>query len=278
MIDTSNIKLLAFDMDGTALDDNGHVTPRTRAALQAVADRGIMLVPATGRGFSRLREDTLGVMDINYAISANGAILYDYRDGIELMRSMIPCEMAARLAEDFTRRTTKIYLQLGNATSTYFGNVYDFELFAPLEGGRVWRDNLQADLPGKLREMGEDVAKLGVVFVNWQTEIPEAFDFVAERYPSLRVFRAERESIEICDKGVSKRRALQVLCERLGIAADEVCAVGDNGNDVSMIANVGFGVAMANGMDETKAAARVVTDLTNDQEGLADFLEKAFLA
>ncbi len=277
MIDVSNIKLLAFDMDGTALDDAGHVTERTRRALQAVADMGIMLVPATGRGFSRLREDTIGVMDIDYAISANGAILYDYRDGIELMRSVIPCEMAACLAEDFTRRTTKIYLQLGNATSSYLANMYDFELFAPLEGGRVWRDNLQEDLPGKLRELGEDVAKLGVVFVNWETEIPEAFDFVAQKYPSLRVFRAERESIEICDKGVSKSRALQTLCERLGIAPEDVCAVGDNGNDVSMITHVGLGVAMANGMDETKAAARVVTDLPNGQEGFADFIEKTFL-
>ena len=50
MIDVSNIKLLAFDMDGTALDDAGRVTERTRRALQAVADMGIMLVPATGTG------------------------------------------------------------------------------------------------------------------------------------------------------------------------------------------------------------------------------------
>ena len=69
----------------------------------------------------------------------------------------------------------------------------------------------------------------------------------------------------------------RTLCERLGIAPEDVCAVGDNGNDVSMITHVGLGVAMANGMDETKAAARVVTDLPNGQEGFADFIEKTFL-
>ena len=277
MIDASNIKLLAFDMDGTALNDAGKVTPRTRAALQALADKGIMLVPATGRGFAMLREETLGISDIDYAISANGAILYEYATRTELMRAMIPWAVAADLIDDFTRRDTKMYLQLGNATSTYYGNVYDFELFAPIEGARVWRDNLEADLAGKIREMQVDVAKLGVVFLNWETDIPAAMRFVEQSYPSLRAFRAERESIEICDRGVSKSRALQQLCKLLGISPEQVCAVGDNGNDVSMIANVGLGVAMANGMDEAKAAARVVTDLTNDQDGLADFLEKTFL-
>ena len=277
MTDASKIKLIAFDMDGTALNDAGKVTERTRAALQAVADAGIMLVPATGRGFSRLREDTLGVTGIDYAISANGAILYDYRTQTELMRSMISCEEACRLIGDFTRRDTKIYLQLGDATSTYFGNVYDFELFAPIEGARVWRDNLEADLAGKIRSMGVDVAKLGVVFLNWETQIPAAMELIEKDYPTLRAFRAERESIEICNRNVSKSRALQALCTRLGIEPGEVCAIGDNGNDVSMIANAGLGVAMANGMDEAKAAANMVTELTNDQDGLADFIEKTFL-
>lgn len=276
-MDISHIKLLAFDMDGTALDDMGHVTERTRLALQAVSDTGIMLVPATGRGFSRLREDTLGITDIDYAISANGAILYDYAAGIERLRNLIPYAVAADLIDGLARRNTKIYLQLGDDTSSYFGNIYDFELFARVEQGRVWRDNLEADLAGKIREMGCDVAKLGVVFLDWETDIPKAMSFVAQSYPGLRSFRAERESIEICKRDVSKGRALQVLCEYLGIASDEVCAVGDHGNDVSMIANVGLGVAMANGMDEVKAVARMVTDLPNGQEGFADFLEKTFL-
>lgn len=142
-MDISHIKLLAFDMDGTALDDMGHVTERTRLALQAVSDTGIMLVPATGRGFSRLREDTLGITDIDYAISANGAILYDYAAGIERLRNLIPYAVAADLIDGLARRNTKIYLQLGDDTSSYFGNIYDFELFARVEQGRVWRDNLE---------------------------------------------------------------------------------------------------------------------------------------
>ena len=44
-----------------------------------------------------------------------------------------------------------------------------------------------------------------------------------------------------------------------------------------MIANVGLGVAMANGMDEAKAVARVVTERTNDEDGLADFIERVLL-
>ena len=163
-MDVSNIKLLAFDMDGTALNDEGKVTDRTRAALQAAADKGIMLVPATGRGFALLRDETLGIHDIDYAISANGAILYEYATSTELMRAMIPWALAADLVDDLNCREVKFYLQLGDDNSSYFGSLYDFELFAPLEGKRVWRDNLEPDLAGKLREMKVDVAKIGVVY------------------------------------------------------------------------------------------------------------------
>ncbi len=277
MMDASNIKLLAFDMDGTALNDAGKVTDRTRAALQAAADKGIMLVPATGRGFALLRDETLGIHDIEYAISANGAILYEYATSTELMRAMIPWALAADLVDDLNCREVKFYLQLGDDNSSYFGSLYDFELFAPLEGKRVWRDNLEPDLAGKLREMKVDVAKIGVVYRWWERDLAAGMAFIAERYPSLRAFRAERESIEICDRGVSKGRALEQLCLRLGIDPADVCAVGDNGNDVSMIANVGLGVAMANGMDEAKAVARVVTERTNDEDGLADFIERVLL-
>ena len=141
----------------------------------------------------------------------------------------------------------------------------------------MWRDNLEPDLAGKLREMKVDVAKIGVVYRWWERDLAAGMAHIAERYPSLRAFRAERESIEICDRGVSKGRALEQLCLRLGIDPADVCAVGDNGNDVSMIANVGLGVAMANGMGEAKAVARVVTERTNDEDGLADFIERLLL-
>ena len=78
------------------------------------------------------------------------------------------------------------------------------------------------------------------------------------------------------DARVSKAAALRSLAASLGLSMDEVVAVGDGLNDRDMIEAAGFGVAMANGHPETKKAADYVT-LSNDEDGLADLIEKVIL-
>ena len=75
------IKLIAIDLDGTALDEKSHLTERTRRALEQAAQRGIYLVVASGRAYSSLPEDVMGVKGLTYAITSNGAAAYDVKSG-----------------------------------------------------------------------------------------------------------------------------------------------------------------------------------------------------
>ena len=71
------IRLVALDLDGTLLNREGHVTPRTRAALQAAGDKGVYIVPATGRPLASLPPEVAQLPGIRYASTCNGAAVWD---------------------------------------------------------------------------------------------------------------------------------------------------------------------------------------------------------
>ena len=67
------VRLAALDLDGTLLNHEGQVTPRTRAALQAASDRGVVIVPTTGRPLGNLPPVVAQLPGVRYAITSNGA-------------------------------------------------------------------------------------------------------------------------------------------------------------------------------------------------------------
>ena len=93
------VTLIAFDLDGTLLDNDKHVPPENLAALQMAYDRGIFLVPATGRILKAMPEELLALGLFRYFIFANGAEVYDLKEQKALHRARIEPELAIRLCE-----------------------------------------------------------------------------------------------------------------------------------------------------------------------------------
>ena len=77
-------------------------------------------------------------------------------------------------------------------------------------------------------------------------------------------------------KGVTKAYGIQLLAQELGIEQAEVMAIGDEENDLSMIAYAGVGVAMGNAISAVKEAADVVT-ATNEEDGVAKIVSEYVL-
>lgn len=93
----------------------------------------------------------------------------------------------------------------------------------------------------------------------------------------MSIVRSVPNDIEISDARATKGIAMAWLCEKLGIALEDVVAFGDNINDISMLEAAGTGVAMENAEPETKAAADAVTG-TNDASGVGEYLLQLFAA
>ena len=89
-------------------------------------------------------------------------------------------------------------------------------------------------------------------------------------------FGSGSRSVEINNVGVSKGNAVKVLAEHYGIKREEIVAIGDNENDLSMIEYAGVGIAMGNAIDSLKEISDYITN-TNKNNGVANALEKYFL-
>ena len=84
------IKLLAFDLDGTTITEHKYLSPGNREALLAAEEEGVILVPATGRMKSFLPEEITALPGVRYAITSNGAAVYDLLEDRAVHESLIP--------------------------------------------------------------------------------------------------------------------------------------------------------------------------------------------
>ena len=93
------VKLLALDLDGTLLNAQKELTPRTRDALYAAAEAGVEVVPTTGRFFTGIPEVIQKLPFLHYAITINGAQVYDIRENKAVSTAEIPLETALRVLD-----------------------------------------------------------------------------------------------------------------------------------------------------------------------------------
>ena len=93
---------------------------------------------------------------------------------------------------------------------------------------------------------------------------------------SLSIMRSKPFFLEFMEEGISKGASLNSLIQQLGISREEVIAIGDSNNDLSMIEFAGLGVAMGNASEFIKAQADFVTD-TNMNDGVAKVVEEFVL-
>ena len=92
----------------------------------------------------------------------------------------------------------------------------------------------------------------------------------------ISVYRSEPYFLELVPLGIDKAQSLAVLLDKLGMKREEMVAIGDGYNDLSMIQFAGLGIAMANAQEPVKKEADYIT-LSNDEDGVADAVEKFFL-
>jgi Cof subfamily protein (haloacid dehalogenase superfamily) len=261
------IRLVASDLDGTLLLPDETVSQRTRAALAAAREAGITVVLVSGRPPRSLGPiaGRIGVGGI--AICANGAVIWDLDSGTMVDSAPLAGELATRLVHGLREAIP--------------GALFAVELEGSFGREAGWSDGLVAAPPDVLEADALELITGPVtkLLVRHPTmEFPE----VAERARRVAgedavVTWAGLRLVEISAAGVTKASALERLCRRLGIAADEVVAVGDMPNDLAMLAWAGTAVAVANADRSVLEAADEVT-ASNTDDGVALLLERLVAA
>ena len=267
------IKLICMDLDGTALQsDRKSFSPRLSAALDAAHAKGIAIVPVTGRQYGLLPPAVTGhpVWE-NLVVTCNGGQIYRLGTGQRLFGLDIE-EAALRqlleIAEKFhipVEFSVDSRLHLTQAS-------YDAQL--PQENLRFHVHTILAQ-SGVIVDSLEPLCRQAVEKAQFPWIPPEIGAQVEAALHNVAVSAvwASKTSMEITHPDASKGQGLAALCRLLGISAGNVLALGDSGNDESMLRCAGLGVAMGNAPDALKAIADAVTE-SCDRDGAAIAIEK----
>jgi 5-amino-6-(5-phospho-D-ribitylamino)uracil phosphatase len=272
----SAYRLLALDIDGTLVNSRDELTPATRTAIRKACDAGVRVVLATGRRYSKVLHlvEPLG-LDVPL-ITASGALIKDPIDHRTLF--------CAKFAPGVLESLLPIVADAGYDTILYgdtFTQGFDFycrsfeiderqvdllHYFSRnMNAGREWPELISSPPPDvfagcALGPKGE-MAQLG-------TRLEQQFG--EDLY--VHVLKSPFYTGWFCEiepGGVSKWSGVQHLAHDWGIRDEEICAVGDDVNDIPMIRGAGLGVAMGNALDSVKAAADRIAPCHNS-DGLVE--------
>ena len=276
----SPYRLLAIDVDGTLVNSSDDLTPGTRAALRRAIAAGIRVVLATGRRYSHTLHlvEPLGISAA--LITASGALVKDPADHRTLYKTEFDATLLADVLAILDRAGYDALLN-GDTFAEGFDfyqpaepreNPYLAEYLAVNPGcGRVWPDFFASPPPGIFAGfvMGTRDEML-TVQRQLNTSLPGRVTTHVLRSPRYRGFMCE-----LAPAGVTKWSAVRRLAGQWGIADGEICAVGDDVNDILMIRSAGLGVAMGNAVPEVKAAADRIAP-THDNDGLVEVVSWLF--
>ena len=267
-----NKKLFLFDLDGTLLTDEKKVSSKTMAALQRYTEAGNVFAICTGRAVENALEvqEKLGLaFPGSYVVGYNGGEIYDYSAGKSIYRTGVPPEIVEPildLAADMGIHC-QTYNQKYIICRNYNENLTFYRRY--LRTSVIITDNV-------MEELAVDPGKMIAIEIHDRPKIEAFRDEMVRRYGDrLSIMFSNPWYLEIISKEASKGNALVKLAEYLGIPVRDTYAAGDEENDISMICAAGCGIAMKNGNPAVRAAADIVTDKDNNEDGLVPLLEQA---
>ena len=252
------------DIDGTMLNCEHQISPRTLTAIRNVISRGIPFILVSARSPLAITPfiDTIG-SKLPF-IAYNGALILDGE-----MREIysMPLEDV-----DFCQLEDELE-SLSNLSLNYYQGEH---WFSP-NPNNTWTIR-EGDIT-KLRALDKPASQLTSVHkILVMGEAPRILALEKHlrlAYPHLGVHRSKDEYLEIVNRAATKAPAIQFMENYFGIKAEEIVAFGDNYNDLDMLRYAGYGVAMGNAPEDIKAQVSHVT-ATNEEDGLAQVLEALF--
>ncbi|BDR58958.1 Cof-type HAD-IIB family hydrolase [Xylocopilactobacillus apicola] len=269
-------KLIASDLDETLLNDDKHVGEKTREAIRKARAKGVLFVPNGGRGYTLIRQ-TLDEIDAlnkpgEYVVSFNGSVITENKNERVIEKTLMDFDLINQLfqiGEDHSLPMhiycmEEIYVcNLNESEKDYLDRMgFPYQVF-----DEPSIDFLRDQPLVKMLFMNQDRSQLEAL----REEVPkDVLDVTTTTYSSNRY-------LEFNTGGVNKGKGLLQLAKLLDISPEEIIAVGDNSNDLSMIEAAGLGVAVENAIPEIKKAADHVLDCDNNHDSVAELIERFIL-
>jgi Cof subfamily protein (haloacid dehalogenase superfamily) len=263
--------LIATDVDGTLLDEDEKVTPRTRAAVQAAVEAGARFVLATGRPPRWIAPVVDGLGLAPMAVCANGAVIYDPSTDRIVSAHTLSADVLGELAEIATRVIPGAGLAVERVgSSAHDAATPQFVSSPGYEHAWLNPDNTEVSV--------EDLLSAPAVKLLIRKAGARSADMAAELLKHIGLqgditYSTNNGLIEVVPLGISKATGIEELAAPLGLTAADIVTFGDMPNDIPMLRWAQRGVAMGNAHPDAVDAADEVT-VTNSEDGVARVLER----
>ncbi len=283
------IRLFASDMDGTILQDHSTIHPDNVKMVRYLQEQNIPFVICSGRDFYQA---SLCLEPANIkcpVIGLNGAVIYQ-EDGTILKEVTLSHEDTRILVQEIENYHNNWDMM----TSKGLFSLHFKEKFAKRVA--TFKENHPNLTPEELEVEIDKLKKLfyaidvssveevledptikiyKILTSNYEAEdsLIEIKSYVEQELPNLVVTSSYKTNIEVTHQDAQKGMALQYYADILGISMNEVFAIGDNSNDVSMLKLAGYSVAMGNANQEALATAQYQTD-DNKHGGVAKAIQR----
>lgn len=260
-------KMVVSDLDGTLLDNEKQITDKTVYILNELHKKGIEIVIATGRNYYMAKKLIDPISNLNPVILSNNGSVVRHND-IVLSYNYLNPLFFEKIYNEGLRRGLNPFIHVDEYDNGY-DIIYEKEDFEKEYSGYIKKDYNRARLikfdPLKMNKIlsvcyFDEYNKLS----DFGTEMtnPEHYNTIFNRNIG-NLALLEFLHIEGC-KWVS----LKKYAGQKNIEPEDIIALGDDNNDIEMLKNAGMGIAMVNGTEEIKKAARRISKFDNNNSGV----------
>lgn len=263
-------RFAAADMDGTLLNDSNEITPYTIDIIRRAVAGGLIFSICTGRpiqGVERYQKQ-LGIQ--GPVITYNGAMILDSATGKILYRQELDSHDARLILDAGQQYNTTMCIWSGNQL---YGNQLNERIFKYSQATRV------TPLPLPSTDV---LLSQGITKILWYDDISKIQQMEKELqnaapFQQVTFCTSKPFYLEFFHSQVSKAAAIDQLGKLYGFLPSQTIAIGDGFNDLSMICHAALGVAMSNAPEGVKRHADYITVRTNNEDGVAEILQKFVL-
>ena len=269
-------RVIALDLDGTLLTPRKTILPESIEALAQAQQAGVKVIIVTGRHHCAIHPFYQALRLDTPAICCNGTYLYDYHAKKVLASDPLAKDQALRVIEMLDEQAIHGLLYVDDAMlyQTPTGHVIRTLNWAESLPEHQRPTFIQVPSLAQAARDAESIWKFALSHPD--TRALQQFAESVEQELGLACEWSWHDQVDIAQRGNSKGKRLAQWVESLGLSMSDVLAFGDNYNDLSMLENVGLGVAMANADDAIKARAKRVIG-TNLEAGIAETIYKEVL-
>lgn len=260
-------KLIAIDLDGTTLNAQSLISAKTEAVLKKAVKEGHLVSIATGRPY-RMSQQFYQQLALNSPmVNFNGALVHIPEHSWSQESETL---FDREIVFDILSQKSELQLNFVAAENrdTFYVDRLDFDSAYLFSTAKPTPDNLLKNLKSNPTSMLIQTKNGNAATVS-EKLLSQYADYI-----DVRTWGGPNAILEIVAKGIQKAHGVKLIADAYQISQADIMAFGDEHNDLEMLEYAGLGVAMANGTEDVKSIANDITEFSNDEDGLAVYLEE----